>query len=162
MQQLSTIIREKVSQLDMSIHNLEKKAGLKAGVVQNIIYGRSKNPSINTIKLIAEALNCSIESLINTADTTENKVNQSSKSLQLSQSEKSLKENWNQEQYLLCLNTVYQILQELSININKDQLLSITDEVLNYSSVNGLTAPDHQFAKYLVKKYNHEKFSPSQ
>ena len=48
----------------ISIANLEKKAGLKINTLRNIMYDKSKNPSLETIIKLSDALQVSIDYLI--------------------------------------------------------------------------------------------------
>lgn len=56
-------IKNKLEQKNISIAELERRAGLRHAVI-NILHGRSKNPSIHTAQAIAKELNCSIEDLL--------------------------------------------------------------------------------------------------
>ena len=61
---ISRHIKEKMVEKGLSAHALEKLAGLKLSAVQNIIYGRSKNPSVNILIPIAQALGCTVSDLL--------------------------------------------------------------------------------------------------
>ena len=44
----------------LSIHALAIQSGVAPSTIKNILYGKSKNPGIVTIKLICEGLNISL------------------------------------------------------------------------------------------------------
>lgn len=49
-----------MEQKSMSIHNLALKSGIAPSTIKNILYGKSKNPGIITIKLICEGFEISL------------------------------------------------------------------------------------------------------
>lgn len=49
---------------DLSISELERRAGLKPSAVRNILSGQSKNPTAETLLALARTLGCSIEELL--------------------------------------------------------------------------------------------------
>ena len=50
----------------MSIHALAIKSGVAPSTIKNILYGKSQNPGIVTIKLICDGLNISLFDFFNT------------------------------------------------------------------------------------------------
>lgn len=53
---------------DMSIHSLAMKSGLAPSTIKNILYGKSKNPGIVTLKLLCEGLNISLYEFFDTQE----------------------------------------------------------------------------------------------
>ena len=51
---------------DLSIHGLAIKSGVAPSTIKNILYGKSKNPGIVTLKFICEGLNISLFDFFNT------------------------------------------------------------------------------------------------
>lgn len=49
---------------NLSTYSLEKNAGLKRGIIGNIVYDKSNFPRIDTLKAIADALDCSVDDLL--------------------------------------------------------------------------------------------------
>lgn len=49
-----------LEQNKMSIHSLAMKSGLAPSTIKNILYGKSQNPGIVTIKLLCEGFNISL------------------------------------------------------------------------------------------------------
>ncbi|OJW51124.1 MAG: hypothetical protein BGO67_12405 [Alphaproteobacteria bacterium 41-28] len=50
---------------DLSLSALEKKAGLKTNIVQNILRGKSKKPSAEILQAVSEVLECTVKDLLN-------------------------------------------------------------------------------------------------
>jgi transcriptional regulator with XRE-family HTH domain len=57
-------IRNLLLDQNISAYAVERRAGLKPSVLQNILQGRSKRPGIDVVAAIAKELGCSIEFLI--------------------------------------------------------------------------------------------------
>jgi len=64
MSSIKDYIRNKLNELGISTHKLEKISSLRRGTIQNILSGKSKNPGIYTVQAIAKGLDCPISSLI--------------------------------------------------------------------------------------------------
>ena len=60
MSDLKTRIKDKLSQKNISASALEKKAGIRPSTLQNILQGRSKNPSIDVLQAVARSLSCTV------------------------------------------------------------------------------------------------------
>lgn len=152
MESLGRKIKERMVELDLSAHALEKRAGLKSSAVQNIIYGRSKNPSINLINSIARVLGCEIQDLIGEGQNQTEvayKTTTPSKQYNSSQYEE---ENWNQTLYLKCFKIFYDLIEQKKITLKKNTILNLVEEIYNYSYGNNIQEPDNYFAKWLIDK----------
>lgn len=61
-------LKEKILEFTRNNHTdyskLERQAGLTKNFISNIIYGKSKNPGIDSIIKLADALNISIDELV--------------------------------------------------------------------------------------------------
>ena len=153
---LSKNIKERMAELEISAHALEKRAGLKTSSVQNIIYGRSKNPSISLISSIAKVLGCGIEDLIDDQSASSHlpagdKPSSSSKSYKTFL-QKTL--SWDQTLYLKCFKLFYDLVEQRNIILQKGMILDLVDEIYNYSLGNSIQEPDQYFAKWLIDKHN--------
>jgi transcriptional regulator with XRE-family HTH domain len=56
---------------NLSIMELESKAGLKTHAVRNILRGKSKSPSAVNLQAIADVLGCSVKDLLATTEVLE-------------------------------------------------------------------------------------------
>lgn len=67
-----TLVRERILNLlnerNMSIHKLALESGVAPSTIKNILYGKSVNPGIVTIKMLCDGLDIT---LINFFDTEE-------------------------------------------------------------------------------------------
>ena len=149
MQSLSQRIKERIHEKGLSTHALEKKAGLRPSAVQNILYGRSKNPSITIIKAIAHALGCKITDLIE-EDRQEplltTRISNASRSLRTDT------KDWDQNLYLQCFQEVNLILAEEKLVLSKEKTLDIVEEIYTYSQGKSLQSADKYFSKWLIDK----------
>lgn len=146
MRSLGAKIKEKIREQNLSVHALEKNAGLKPSAVQNIIYGRSKNPSLFLIQAIANTLGCNLEDLLGeeiyepvpktTSQRTDPKENK----------------EWNQELYLKCFEAVHSITNQRNIVVEKSKILNLVDAIYQYSLGNKSDLPDYYFANWLIDK----------
>lgn len=55
----------------MSIHKLATESGVAPSTIKNILYGKSKNPGIVTIKMLCDGLGISLIEFFNTKDFLE-------------------------------------------------------------------------------------------
>lgn len=130
---LSRLMKER----SLRIVDLEAKAK-KGRIVNNILSGNSTNPSIYTIKSIADALNIDMEDLL--VEGKEEEVLNSS----------------------LYIDTCIKVVNELTPLITKHNIKisnasNLVKEAYNYGYDLNLTQADEQFIKWLVKqKYNNK------
>lgn len=59
-------LSELLEERRLSIHALAIKSGVAPSTIKNILYGKSKNPGIVTIKLLCDGLGISIFDFFNT------------------------------------------------------------------------------------------------
>lgn len=130
-------IKAKMEEHHISVHALEKKAGLKPSAIHNILYGRSKKPSINVIHSIAVALDCSVSEILGDSPQPYK---------DFSKSEENDLE-WDPELYLKSFRTVLGLAKDTKIKMMKSSFLEVVEEIYNYS------------LKYENKKDIDEKFS---
>ncbi|MCE3230296.1 MAG: helix-turn-helix protein [Alphaproteobacteria bacterium] len=145
---LSLQIKEKMAEQRISAHALEKKASLKASAVQNILYGRSKNPSIYTLQAIARALNCQVHDLIG-GDQENNSLPYDT--LPEPSSEKHASP-WDIELYSKCLECLTKILKSKKTTFSKEKVLDLVQEIYLYSQKGYQHEPDIRFTEWIVEK----------
>ena len=59
---------------NMSIHALAINSGVAPSTIKNILYGKSKNPGIVTIKMLCDGLNISLYEFFNTDEFKSTKL----------------------------------------------------------------------------------------
>ena len=141
-------IKSKMEEKGISAHALEKMAGLRQSAVQNILYGRSKNPSIQILQAIAHALDCTVSDLI--AEEESFIRTQTSAS---TTSSKTSNAPWNCKLYIDCLGVVYRLLNKQEpVELNKELILDYVDEVYLYSLKSESNLADKNFAEWLLNR----------
>lgn len=128
-------LKKRLSLTGMSVRDLERRSGLKYSVVQNILYGRSKNPTINVLKPIARELGCSVEDLL-----SENHVST------------SVEENWSWKLYVDVVSLINHIFQDKGLNPSKKQALTCINEIYKYS-LDNVDKADQKFAEWIVDSF---------
>ena len=68
MQDFSQKIRLYKAKLDISNKDLAKRTGLPETTISRICSGNTKSPTLNTVKLLAQALECTVEELLDYTD----------------------------------------------------------------------------------------------
>lgn len=148
---LSTKIKEIIKEKGISAHALEKRAGLRPSAIQNILYGRSKNPSISTLNAIAQALGYSVAELINDS------VNPNEDNVEnvLFEPPEINQKNWNCSLYLDCTGTVVDIAKKSNQSISKEEIITFIDHVYSYSASQKEGIADEYFARWLFERYGY-------
>jgi len=138
---LATRLRNLMKEKNISINQLERTPGVKTSSVQNIIYGRSRNPGVKTLRAITDALGCEVEDLLNPED-----INAPPK---LTPTDT---DNFNWSLYLDVLKAMEIYSEELEITLSKDKGLLIADEIYQYSQQTGRTQADMNYAKWILQR----------
>ena len=70
-----TVVKNRILQLlgerKMSIHKLATEAGVPPSSIKNILYGKSQNPGIVTIKMLCDGLNITVADFFDTREFRE-------------------------------------------------------------------------------------------
>lgn len=141
-------IPAKIKDLNMSITQVEKLAGLKKGVLQRFLSGYTKNPTINTIKAVAEALNLTVEDLMTQEssvekNTTEDEIQSFSKNIAIDYYD-LLEE---------CFIYVLAYLRNKNIKIKSEMLFQIILKLYDHSLLKNKKCFDAEYAKLLLSYY---------
>lgn len=139
-------LKKKISQAGLSVHALEKKAGLKQSAVQNILYGKSKKPSLHLIESIAKVLNCTVSELLE-----ENKVSAVSPEI-IKEEKEDLGAPWNMDLYVETFNVIYALIKKKNILLPREKFVACSEEVYKYSLKTDKTKPDRHFADWIIDK----------
>lgn len=71
-------LAQAIKKRQLTVASFERLAGLKKNIVQNILRGTSKNPSVKTLQAIANALNCKLSDLVEDKPHCDNSIDISS------------------------------------------------------------------------------------
>lgn len=145
---ISRQIKEKMTERGLSAHALEKLAGLKLSAVQNIIYGRSKNPSMNILLPIAQALDCTVSELLE-----EDVPVGGHKNISLAHTPTS-NLPWNPDLYLATFQIMNTLAKNKNLALSREKMASGVEEAYAYSLKNKKSRPDRHFAAWLIEKMN--------
>jgi transcriptional regulator with XRE-family HTH domain len=141
-------IQTRMAAKRLSIYALEKKAGLKRSAVRNILHGLSKKPSVETIKCIAIALECSVDELVGPDLNNGHLVI----SHNANGVKKQLGHEWNEKLYIEAAQIVAKNLQEHEYKPTFEQALLLISETYKYSLSKRSNLIDDDFTKWLLRK----------
>ena len=68
---IQTKLKSHLLKSNLSIREVERRAGLNRSALSNILQGKSKNPTLHTLYGLAEVLGCSLSDFIDAPDTKE-------------------------------------------------------------------------------------------
>lgn len=132
---LESIIKQKC----LNITELERKAGLKKNNIYNITRGLSKNPSIETIQRIADALGITLKELYKEDFFEERSEN-----------------NFLNQDHLKLLdkvvNTVVEEVINLDLRITESRLLNVIMEIFKYQKLEPKEQIDKKFVNWILHK----------
>ena len=137
-------IEARLSQIGMSASALEQKAGLSSGTVRSMLLGRSKNPTINTLRAIAQVLDCLIGDLVEEKPPSIPSLDKIMMKKESSQ--------WQSDVFLKALNLVEKDLKGRRYQPNLDEVLFFTKEIYAYSLEDKNQTVDEKFAHWLINK----------
>lgn len=140
---LTDNIKRQLSEKEMSVRDLEKRAGLKHSAIQNILHGRSKNPSIWLIQLISKELGCAIEDLIGKPCQNTPRVDAHINSQKIS---------WDKNLFIDAICVTQEIFDQKNITVYKEEALRCIEEVYQYS-LGVKKKADKRFAEWIIEKY---------
>jgi transcriptional regulator with XRE-family HTH domain len=132
-------LRHQIEEKKISVHSLEKRAGLKPSAIQNILRGKSKRPAAELLFAIAKELDCSVEQLI-----------QEEKNFLTPQAE--VAKQWHPDLFKDSLEKVQLNLSHMGLDLSKDEVLKIVDEVYLYSIKGSCTEADSRFVDWLINR----------
>jgi len=114
-------LKKKLLENGLSASALEKKAGIRPSSLQNILQGRSKNPSIEILQLSARALNCTVSELLG----------ENSKSAEI-EPFCAAPSRWDQELYIQMAEAVFRVYAGRHHTTSKRVLLQAIEQVYTY------------------------------
>jgi len=128
-------IKDRVSESHIPVSVLERRAGLKPSALRNILHGRSKNPTIETVSQLANQLGCSVEDLLG---LTPNKTTET-----LPLNLPLLKE---------AIQGIFEYIEEDKIKPCLDDFLSCIKEVYKYTIKQKSNTPDKCFIEWIGER----------
>lgn len=133
-QHLIDFINELCKKNNLTLSELEKKANLKQDTIRNIVRGKSKNPTINTILSIAEILDVSIEDFFNLNIPTSKTINL-----------------WDAFLFIETIQMIENIIMERKTTLSPNKAISII-KIIYYDAIStSEKIPSQELAHSLLK-----------
>ncbi|MCC2646630.1 MAG: hypothetical protein K0R02_695 [Rickettsiaceae bacterium] len=141
MKSLQKKIMDYISNNDLATSEFEKKAGVSGSVVYRILDNTIKNPSIDTILKIADALDCSLDELFNRHNYTKKQI-----------FENNARTKFKSELFRsVCLHVLYYIDINRLENLNLEQVGLAIEEIYKHSIEKKINNIDIKYADWLLK-----------
>jgi len=139
MNQMQANLQRLLEERNLTVSSLARKANKSVSTVQNLIYGRTSNPTVTLLLSIAKALNCSITEILGTdseypsCSTTE-------------------------DLYLFYdnLNVLTGILLEKKMPISIFTALKLASNAYEYCKANNKNMADKNFCNWLASEYKNK------
>ncbi|EKE09965.1 MAG: Helix-turn-helix protein [uncultured bacterium] len=139
-------IIERMEAKNLSIAELERRAGLSIHSVRNILKGRIKKPSAQSLQAIAEALECSIIDLMNSAPTRSDGYSPEFQTRLRKRSRLDYP-----DLMVDCAKKTLSLIEERSLKVSVDEYLEALKKVYFYSSREEPRKFDTRFAEWLIE-----------
>lgn len=141
---LQTTLKSQLLKSNLSIREVERRAGLNRSALSNILRGKSKNPTLHTLHALAEVLECSLSDFIGSSEVEEPKDLQS-------------KVHVSFPTYVPLLHQTIDIAEEYFKNIdykpNLEQFWGCVRKVYIHALENHNQEIDLSYAEWLVDKF---------
>lgn len=139
-------IIERMEAKNLSIAELERRAGLSIHSVRNILKGRIKKPSAQSLQAIAEALECSIIDLMSVSSTRSDGY-----APELHGRIRKRSRMDHPDLMLDCSKRILALIEEKGIKVSVDEYLDALKKVYFYSSREEPRKFDMRFAEWLIE-----------
>lgn len=149
-------IIERMEAKNLSIAELERRAGLSIHSVRNILKGRIKKPSAQSLQAIAEALECSIIDLMSASS-----VRNDGYSPELQGRIRKRSRMDHPDLMLDCSRQILALIEEKEIKVSVDEFLDALKKVYFYSSREEPRKFDMRFAEWLIESQFDDYKMPS-
>jgi DNA-binding Xre family transcriptional regulator len=139
-------IKQMIDNKKLSVARLEKIAGLQKGTVRDIIVGKSKNPTINTLTKICKALECTFNDLLS------NEWMISQESTLLSGMNSYANMEWDYELFTKSMETIEKYLNKYQLSFKLNKAITLIIDLYLYSLTKNNKQIDEKAAEWLVEK----------
>ncbi len=141
MSNLQLKLSEIMTQKSVTVSDIEKTTGLNKNTINSILSGTSKNPSANTLRSIAKALDVSLESILSDEEINVEALSKAQMQIYIEVTEATIK-----------------IITEKDFSFTIDKISSLIKEVFQYSIKIDPPYIDERFINWIVDKYNKPNF----
>jgi transcriptional regulator with XRE-family HTH domain len=156
MSNLGVRLKQKIKEHNLSTCAFEKKVGLKPSAINNIIYGRSKNPSATLLQTIAKGLNCSLSELLDDdlISSYDQQILEKTDNYQGHNDSSSLQEDreWNCKLFLEVIGVVSSLCKNKKVFLSKKKIMDCIEVIYSYSLKKG-NKLDIYFAEWMIEHH---------
>ncbi|MBW8308652.1 MAG: helix-turn-helix domain-containing protein [Candidatus Paracaedibacteraceae bacterium] len=141
--QIAERLRSRIKSANLTPTDLERRAGLALASVRNILNGRSKNPTIETMRAIANTLGCTVDDLITEKETlvaTTEKLQQDEH------------HQWLKPLLLESIDFVDSYLENKKHPFSFEEAMFLVKEIYTFSLGTKDRSVDKRFAEWLINK----------
>lgn len=135
-------IQTRMEHRGLTVHALEREAGLKISAVRNILQGSSKKPSATLLKSLSNVFGCTIEDLIDPNKTSIVKVTLPSTGGR----------TWSEPLYINVVKLVSKSLADKKLDLKFEQVIPLITEAYKYSIAKSSDKADQDFVNWLIGK----------
>jgi transcriptional regulator with XRE-family HTH domain len=142
-------IIERMALKNLSIAELERRAGLTIHSVRNILKDRIKKPNVHSLQAIAEALDCSLMDLVSPSTAPHNTA---TRDIQFPHRKTKISPPVKFPDLMLaCTKTALDLMVEHDLKTSVDDFMDIVRKVYTYSSKGNSQTVDVRFAEWLIE-----------
>ncbi|MBA3814578.1 MAG: helix-turn-helix transcriptional regulator [Alphaproteobacteria bacterium] len=149
MKSLARQLRAHISRSNLTVRDIERLAGLKRCALSNILEGKSKNPSLDTLQASAKVLGCSVSDLLESTEAPDTTHFQAG----LEEAQKPLVLPVRTPMLCEIMSALDTCFKNISYEPNLEQFWQCAIRVYSYTL--GSTDPivDPKFVQWLVNKF---------
>ena len=137
MANLQLKLSELMTQKNVTISDIEKTTGLNKNTINSILTGASKNPTANTLRAIAKALDVSLEFILSDDETNIDALNKDQMKI-----------------FSDVTSATINIIIDKDLSFTIDKLNSLIKEIYQYSVKINPPYIDDRFINWIVDKHN--------
>ncbi len=139
MANLQLKLSEIMTQKKMTLSDIEKTTGLNKNTINSILTGASKNPSANTLSIIAKVLDVSLESILSDDEVKIGELNKDQMKI-----------------FSDVTSATINIIIDKDLTFTIDKLYSLIKEIYQYSVKINPPYIDDRFIHWIVDKHNNK------
>jgi transcriptional regulator with XRE-family HTH domain len=137
MANLQLKISELMTQKNVTISDIERTTGLNKNTINSILTGASKNPTANTLRAIAKALDVSLEFILSEEEMNIDGLNKDQMKI-----------------FAEVTSATINVIIDKELNFTIDKLNTLIKEIYHYSVKINPPYIDERFINWIVDKHN--------
>lgn len=149
MKSLQNQLRAQISRSNLTVRDIERLAGLKRCALSNILEGKSKNPSLDTLQATAKVLGCTVSDLLDVGESEETSHFQAG----LKEAQKPLVLPVQASMLCEIMTSLDTCFKNIDYEPNLEQFWQCVIRVYSYTLGSGENAVDPKFTQWLVNKF---------